>query len=755
MDLSEIDPITFPPNETSAPALDRRSFLKRVSLAGGGIALALMVPKVTFASAFVGSKDAASGADFSPNLFVSISPEGKIEIIASNPECGQGTKTSLPMIIAEELDVAWEQVTVTQGDLNEDYGRQVAGGSRATPTHYEPYRILGASARVMLVRAAAERWNVPYEELDTDGRGQVRHSKSGKVATYGDLAMEASNVAVPDPSQLRLKEPQAFNILGKRISGVDNRALVTGKPLFGIDVRRPQQKVACFVRCPVFNGTLRSAKLDKARSAAGVLKVFEISVKGVASGVVVVAETTWQAMKARELLELDWDEGRTSQESDQTFYRYAEEAWQKGDGGEVLRNDGNFESAFTQKDAIGIEARYQYPFISHANLEPQNTVALFDKGRVEIWSPSQAPERGRNDVARVLEIDPEAVTVHLTRIGGGFGRRLRNDFMVEAAVIAREMPGIPIQLLWTREDDMQHDWYRPAGYHSFRGAVDPQGKLVAWSDHFVTFSDGYETSQVSGVARLRTDEFPSQLVPNCLIRQEPMQHGIPLGPYRAPRANAQCFAQQSFMDELAHAAGRDPVAFRLDLLGDARILPAENPRSPDFDTGRMAGVVRLAAEKSNWGATLPKGKGRGIAFRFSHLGYAAIVAQVDVSKEGKLTVERVVVAVDVGRQIVNRSGAENQAEGCVCDALSSTLMQEITIEGGRVEQSGFEDMPLLRIDQAPMKIETHFLITDNPPTGLGEPVFPPVPPALTNAIFAATGKRIRRLPLSKEDLSWG
>lgn len=757
MNLSDIDPVTFPPVIEATSAMDRRSFLKLAALAGGGFALALYLrgPSAIAAGESPTVTPAGSEGDFTPSLFIRITPAGVITILASNPEAGQGVKTALPMIIVEELDVAWEQITVLQAGLDSRLGRQVAGGSRATPTHYDPFRRLGATARALLVSAAAARWSVPATELSTPGDARVVHTASGRSATYGELATAAAALPLPDEKTVPLKNPADFRVMGRRISGVDNPGIVQGAPLFGVDVRQPGQVFATFVKCPVFSGVVKSVSLDAVLKAPGVLAAFVVKAPGVASGVAIVARSTWQAFQARDLLVIEWDEGRTATESSAGFATAADAAW-KAPAGPLLRNDGDFEKAFAGEGLVRVEARYSYPFLSHANLEPQNCTALFkENGRIEMWAPSQAPQRGCDDTAKALGIETSAITVHLTRMGGGFGRRLTNDFMAEAAVIARSYPGVPVQLVWTRADDMQHDWYRPAGFHGLSGAVDPTGRVVAWSDHFITFAAGYDTDKPAGVASLRPDEFPSRMVPHCRIRQTPLPHGIPLGPWRAPRASAQCFAHQCFLDELAHAAGRDPVELRLTLLGEPRAIPAEEKGGPVFDTGRMAGVVRLAAEKSGWATDkLPRGRGRGIAFHFSHLGYAAIVIEVTVSKDGKLTIDRAIIAADVGRQIINPSGAENQAEGSVVDGISSSLVQAVTIAGGRAEQTGFGDMPLLRITQSPRVIETHFVITDNPPTGLGEPVIPPVPPALANAIFAATGHRVRELPLNRADLSW-
>ncbi len=747
MNLSDIDPVTFPP-ETQEP-LGRRAFIRQTILLGGTLALALYLPRLTAAP------EEANSNHFAPSVFIRLEPDGTLVIKATNPEAGQGVKTSLPMIIAEELDVGWDQVTVEQADFDRRYGRQVAGGSRATPSHYEPYRKLGATARGWLVAAAAARWGVSPEVLHTDGRAGVVWAARGERVSYADLIPWAAKVEPPAEAAVRLKAPAEFRLLGTRITGVDNSALVRGQPLFGLDVRRAGQLFAVIARSPVFGGKLAEWDGSAAAAAPGVRHVGSLRGPGIEEGVVVVAETTWQALQGRNRLQLRWEEGRTASESSLGFMREAERLWEGGEGGQVLRAEGDFAAAYAAEGSVKLTADYRYPFIPHATLEPQNCTALWQDGRLELWAPTQAPDRGLADVLKATGLKEEAVTLHLVRMGGGFGRRLTNDFMVEAALVAQQVPGRPVQVVWTREDDLQHDWYRPAGYHRLRGAVDAAGALTAWSDTFVTFGNRYETDKAAGVATLRPDEFPSRLVPNCLIRQIPQAHGIPLGPWRAPRANAQCFAQQGFIDELAWAAKQDPLAFRLRLLGEPRVIPAVEKGAPPFDTGRMAGVLRALGAMMAWGeGRSPRGRGRGLASHFSHLGYAAVGVEVEVSQAGELRVEQAWVAVDVGRQIVNRSGAENQVEGSVNDGLSAAWWQEVVISGGRVAQTGFADVPLLRISDAPRKIETQFVLTDHPPTGLGEPVIPPVAPAVVNAIYAATGLRLRQLPLKNADLRW-
>jgi isoquinoline 1-oxidoreductase beta subunit len=739
----------------------RRGFLKQS--AAGGVFLLLGV-RAGGVVAAVADPDAG---EFAPNPFIRIAQDGQVTLVSKQPEIGQGIKTSLPMVIAEELEVEWQQVRVVQGDLNPAYGSQGAGGSTSTPNNYEPFHRLGATARTMLVDAAARTWQVAPGECRAS-QGAVLHEASGRKLGYGALVKLAATLAVPDAASVQLKDPSTYRLLGTRVGGVDNGLVVSGKPLFGIDTQLPGMLYASYVKCPTLGGRPVSANLAAIKAMPGVKDAFIVegtdNLNGLRPGVAIVANSTWNAFRARKKLQVQWDEGEGAQHSWAGFAALAQAAARQP-GAAVLRRDGDVEAALAGA-ARTVEAAYTYPFISHASMEPQNCTAWFKPadGRLELWVPTQNPGAGQALVASTFGIPKEKITLHIARSGGGFGRRLSSDFVVEAAAIAQKV-NAPVKLTWMREDDLQQDHFRAGGFHFLRGGVDAQGKLLAWHDHFVTFANRVERKEQDGSAAsvlqpgsgasLSGDEFPGRWVADCLLEQTPIECRIPMGPWRAPGSNVFAWVIHSFIDELAHAGGRDPIEFRLELLGNQDMMAGTGERGVPYNVARMRGVLQAVAEKSGWGRKeFARGQGAGVAFHFSHRGYVAEVAEVTVSKDGHLTVDRVVVVADIGAQIVNLSGAENQVQGAVIDGLSTLMYPSLNIEHGHVVQTNFHEYPLLRMPDTPAKVEAHFLKTDYPVTGLGEPVFPPLAPAVCNAIFAATGKRVRELPLSKTDLGW-
>jgi len=736
---------------TISRPIARRDFLKLSGLAGGGLVLGFYL-KSAGASSAADIVKPADGTEFRPNAFIRIAPNGVVTLVSKQPEIGQGIKTSLPMIIAEELEVSWKDVVVVQGDLDPAYGSQSAGGSRSTPTNYNDFHKLGATARTMLIDAAAQTWGVPAAECAAAATA-VHHAASNRTLSYGELVAKASTL--PVPTSVKLKEPKDYKLLGTRITGVDNPKIVTGQALFGIDTRLPGMLYAVYEKCPVFGGKVVSANLDTIKALPGVKDAFIIegtsNLTGLLPGVAIVADSTWAAYSARKQLKVTWDEGKFANDSWDAFSTKAAEIG-KNPGATVIYKEGDVDAALAGA-AKTVEAAYSYPFISHASIEPQNCTALFKDGAFELWAPSQNPGGGQGAVVGQFGIPKEKVTVHLTRSGGGFGRRLSNDYILEAAAIAQKVNGTPVKLTWSREDDLHHDHFRPGGFHFLKGGLDAAGKVVGWKNHFVTFATkaagrGDDTVvTLRPVSALDVEQFPAKFLANYRGEQSLMECSVPTGPWRAPNNNVFSFVMQSFIDELAHAAGRDPVEFRLELLSQ-KISGA-------YDAKRMTGVVKLVAEKAGWNPKkFPRGQGQGISFHFSHSGYIAQVAEVTVSQDGQLKVDRFVCACDIGAQIVNLSGAENQVQGSIVDGIGAAVFQELTIERGRMTQNNFNDYPMIRMPDAPAKIEVHFLTTNNPTTGLGEPCIPPVAPALGNAIFAACGKRVRQFPLSRADLRW-
>jgi isoquinoline 1-oxidoreductase beta subunit len=736
-------------NPTLSSSMDRRSFLRRLGMAGGGLVLGYYLEPLARGQIAKPDTEKVDGV-FIPNAFIRIAPDGAVTIFSARPEVGQGIKTSLPMVVAEELGADWKNVKVVSAMLDPAFGPQFAGGSMSTPMSYTAMRKMGATARTMLIEAAAETWGVPASECLAED-GVVRHKATGRTLRFGDLVAKASSLPVPPEESVKLKDPNEFRLLGSRIGGVDNPKVVTGQPLFGIDQKRPGMVYAVYEKAPVWGARPLRANLEHVKTLPGVRDAFLVdrtvpanSVTGLVPGVAIIGDSTWSVFSARKELEVVWEEGRFPDSSWEDFGRQARALAAAGTGAAGVnetRRDGDPDKAFASAARV-VEAAYSYPFISHTNLEPQNCLVHVQGDRAEVWAPTQNPEGARGLVAQALGIAPEGIQVTITRIGGGFGRRLDGDPIAEAAVLSQRT-GLPVKLMWNRTDDLQHDHYRPGGFHFLKGAVDAQGVLSAWRSHHVSFG-----------SNLGGDDYPARFVPHYQLLNSKLANGVPQGPWRAPGSCTYAWMICCFLDELAHAAGRDPLEFNLALLGDRTLVPGTGPHGRPYNASRMRAVIRQVAEKSGWGTALARGQGRGLGYYFSHQGYIAEVAEVTVSKKGELRVDRVVAAVDVGSQIINLSGAENQVQGSVTDGLNAAWRQELDIQKGRVVQSNFHEYAMLRMPDAPKKIEIHFVKKDNPPTGLGEPALPPLAPAVCNAVFAATGTRIRQLPISKTDLSW-
>lgn len=726
----------------SAAPLSRRSFISASLIAGGGLLFDLAVPIA----------QAADGAPVILNAFIRILPDNRVIIGAKNAEIGQGAKTMLPMLIAEELDVDWAQVSIEQTHADAKiFGGQSAGGSRTTPREWLPTRQAGAAARAMLVAAAAAQWGVAADMLTT-ASGKVTDPKTGKSIPYAALATAAAKLTPPDPATLTLKDPAKFRIIGQSIGGVDTPAIVAGKPLFGIDFKLPDMLYAVLETCPAFGGTFKSANLDAVRALPGIAHVLTIKGDGTPEsgfdGVAILAKSWWTANQARETLKVEWDDSAVTGFSTQGYaVQAATRAKGKADA-DIVRT-GNIDTAFASAGQV-VTADYSYPFLAHATLEPQNCTALFKDGAIEIWAPTQNPENGRGLVAKALGLPPEKIRINFTRIGGGFGRRLMNDYMVQAALVAAQVPGVPVKLLFTRADDMRRDFYRPAGWHGFRAALDKSGALTAFHDHFITF--GKDGKPVRS-AELSPGELPAGLLDNVLLEQSFLSTNMPTGWLRAPGSNALAFVYQAFLDEIAAAGGKDLPTLMLELLSKTAQV-SQGANRPPFVTTRAKGVIEKALAMGGWAnrKSLPKGQGKGFAFYYSHAGYFAEVLEVAVA-DGVPKVKNVWVAGDVGSQIINPINALHQVQGSVIEGLGQALAgQVITQVAGAIEQANFDTHPLQRIPDTPT-IHVEFVKTDYPPTGLGEPALPPVIPALVNAIHAATGKRIRSLPVMAEMLA--
>ena len=733
--------------------LSRRSFLKFTGLGGGAIVLAAVVPAGR-SSQLLAQEDVQNlVASAELNAFISVSSDGRITIYSANAEMGQGIKTALPMVIAEEMGARWEDVEVLQAPVDESvYGRQFAGGSTTVARTFDEMRRLGASAREMFISAGSLVMEVPREELKA-ADSRVSH-QSGRFMTFGQLATLAAKQDVPDPATLVFKEREDYTLIGTSVSGVDNLVITTGLALFGIDVQVPDMLYAAYEKCPAIGGRVVSANLEEIKALPGVVDAFLVKGNGevteLLDGVAIVGTNTFAVFSAKRKLKVEWDETEASKDSWTGMVARAKALHGKR-GGDLVLAKGDVDAAFADPANTTLDAFYEYPFVAHLCMEPMNCSAHYRHGAagsadtLELWIPTQAPGRAFPVAKSLFGLEEDQVTVHQMRLGGSFGRRVFSEYICESIEISKRMKA-PVKLTWTREDDIRHDFFRVGGFQSLKGAVDGAGRLVAFEDHYIGMQKN--GTAVSG-SRFPATEFPLQNLANAHASMTLFEIGTPCGPWRAPGSNTTAFVIQSFLDELAHAAGRDYLEFLLEILGERRWFEQGNIRS--LNTGRAADVVKLAAEKAGWGRAMPRGSGLGLAFYFSHAAHVAEVAEVSVDADKRVRVHKVTVAVDVG-PIINMSGATSQVEGAVIDGLSTMMAQKITMERGRIQQSNFHDYRVLRIPDAPL-VDIHFIQSDHPPTGLGEPALPPLAPAVTNAIFAATGNRIRRMPLSDEGYS--
>jgi isoquinoline 1-oxidoreductase beta subunit len=689
-------------------------------------------------------------ATFDALAFVKIHADGSVTIMNKNPEIGQGVKNMLPMIIADELDVDWSSVKVEQAAVDgSKFGAQFAGGSLSTPMNWDPLRQVGAACRQMVLAAAAQKWSVPAGELTTRS-GRVTHSASNRSASYGEFAADAAKMPVPTLTTVKLKDPKDYRVIGTKQKGLDTAAITMGKPVFSIDFTLPNMLYAVYEKGPVFGAKVATANVDDIKKLPGVKHAFVIeggtNLQELVGGVAIVGDSWWLVNSARKQLKVTWAPHPTSSQSTVGWQAKADELG-KGAYSNKLRTDGDVDKAFAGAAKV-VEAAYMYPFIPHSPLEPQNCVAQFNDGKLEVWAPSQTPQAGVGVAARAAGIKDPDVTLHMMKAGGGFGRRLYNESVAEVAAIAKQVPGVPIKLLWTREDDMRHEMYRPGGYHYLKGGVDASGKLVAWRNHFVTFGEGNQYAQAANIPGI---QFPALFVQNFDFGDSKMPLGVPTGALRAPGSHAYSYVFQGFIDELAAAAGKDQVQFRLDLLA-SQAYPAPERGGDGFEAARMTACLKMVAEKAEWTRKRPQGTGLGVAFQYSHRGYFAEVAEVSVDNLKRVKVNKVWVVADIGSQIINPLHAENLVQGGVVEGISH-MMQEVTFKGGAAVESNFNNVPLLRMAQAP-QVELHWIKSNNPPTGLGEPSLPPALPAVANAIFAVTGTRVRSLPLSKHGFRW-
>ena len=708
--------------------ITRRALLRGGLAVGAGLTVGFPVARGARGAAL-----AQTAGVFAPNQWLRIDRDGVVTIVNSVPEMGQGSLTTTSMIIADELDAILDQVRVEQAPANPALyknpvtGTQSYGGSRGVRDHLAMWRKAAAAAREMLAQAAADEWGVPVESVETE-QGAVVHRPSGRRLLYGQLVDRAQQV--PVPQNPTLKSPDKFRYIGKPVKRRDTPEKITGRGIYGTDVQVPGMLVASIERCPVFGGKVKSFDATAATQVKGVKHVVQVS-----NGIAVVADGFWTALQGRRALRVTWDEGPMAQVSSTMITREYEAAAKQP--GQVARNDGDAEKVLAAGGRVH-EAVYQVPFLEHACMEPMNATAQVMPDACVVWAPTQNPGGTQATAARLTGLPPEKVTVHTTLLGGGFGRRGEQDFIVDAVETSKAV-GAPVKVMWTREDDITHGFYRPATYNLFRATLDASGVPAAWFTRMVgpgiLIQKGRAQAGTIDAAAVEAVRNMPYDVPNLRIEWTNKDLGIPLGFWRSVGPSQNGFIIESFIDELAHLAGKDPYEYRRALLG----------KSP-----RHKAVLELAATRANWGAPLPTGHTRGIAVAFSYGSYVAHVAEVSVARDGAVRTHRLVAAIDAGLA-VNPENVKAQMEGGAVYALTAALYGRITIDRGRVQQSNFHDYPMLRINEMPV-VEVHILDSGEAPGGLGEPGVPTVAPAVCNAIYAATGRRIRTLPINRDEL---
>ena len=725
---------------TPPAAVSRRKFLKVAAAGAAGLVIGFCLPSGSLAQ-----QKSAKPAPNPFNAWIHIASDGGTTILMPKSEMGQGVMTSLPMILAEELDVDWKAVTVRQAPTNPDFYRHGTGGSTSTFRYWLPLRKAGAAARAMLIAAAAQSWNVPEGEC-TARLGVVMHGPSKRRLTYAELAQAASKLPLPDPEQVPLKKNDAFTIVGYDTHRVDSNAKVNGSARYGIDTRFDGLLFAVVARPKAFGGKVLKSDFSQARLVPGVKDVVAIEPLPeyfTQGGVAVVAESSWAALKGREALKIDWDAGPNASESTETLRQQFRALAEKP--AQVVRNDGDADSALRASSRT-IRAEYELPFAAHATMEPMNCTVHARQEGAEAWVPTQDSADARDTIAKITGLSADRVTVHTTFMGGGFGRRSMADYVAEATQVSKAVKG-PVQLLWSREDDMQHGFYRPASYHRLAAALDDKRNLVAWKHFLASPSIAAflepergkpEGTEIGGAG------FIPYATPNYRIEYALARSGVPRTWWRSVEESSSGFVVESFIDELAHAAGEDPVQFRVRLMGQARQVPHPANGKP-LETDRLKNVLQIAASQAGWGKA-PKGSALGVAAFYSYRTYVAMVAQVSL-RNGKPRMERAWVAVDCG-QPINPLGVRMQAESAVVYGLTAAIKGPITIRNGGVEQSNFDSYDMVRMDEAP-RIQVHVVASSEEPTGVGEPVVPVVAPAFCNAIFAATEERLRTLPVAQ------